>query len=775
MLLCTISVKAQYLNGYVMNVDTNRPLKGVIVSVTGLNINAESDSIGFWSLRVPIGTYSVQFQLLGYESIIVSEVSVSAGKQRDLSVNMKESLTILEEIVVTPDTRSYGQISRMQINPTQLSHLPGHANDPVRMLTAMPGITNAGDDRNDLVVRGNTSIGVLWRIEGIEIFNPNHYAFSGTSGGAVSLLNKDILGTSYFYTGAFPAEFGNVFSGVFDANFREGNSSKYEFSAEVSNLDVNLIAEGPIPIKKRKSSFVAGLRQSVVPVFDFINKKYRELLGATPDVTDFSFKLASRNKTGAKTVFWGVTGKSDIYFPANTNNAVSLEISNNTIHSSAGLSHQFFIGKKMNIKAVLGMSYLKTDNFSNIITFLTYKNRLFDESLSASTGIISNIKLNKQNLFKGGINFRFMDLNIEKDNRTDPTDTTGHFHYKIQKQFNTANAFVEWQHHFNNRLTMTFGSHYFLFSLNNHYSLEPRISFMYSLKNYHLELALGEYSKHNPIGLYMAKGFEYDEEIKTVFPNQNIGFLKSRQAVLSFGGNLSNDIKYKTELYCQYHYNVAIAKQIDDNFVDENIGFLSSALNLSYNSGDIDQTGIIYDNTGKGYSTGVEGMIYFDNINGFSMNFSGSVFKSMFYCRNGWYNTLFNNRYAFKVFVGKEFKLNYKNRFHADFAINWLGGRRYTPIDCDLSYYEQKISYNYYQYAGKQYSDYFRVDLKASYIINRKFSTHIFSIDLRNLTNNKNIYYQRYQFENSQIINHSIYQIKIFPVISYKLLFGEKK
>jgi hypothetical protein len=104
----------------------------------------------------------------------------------------------------------------------------------------MLGINNTGDDRNDLVVRGNSAIGVLWRIERIEVFNPNHYAFSGVNGGAVSLLNKDILGVSSFYSGAFPAEFGNVFSGVFDAGFREGNASKYEFSAEVTNLDVNL-------------------------------------------------------------------------------------------------------------------------------------------------------------------------------------------------------------------------------------------------------------------------------------------------------------------------------------------------------------------------------------------------------------------------------------------------------------------------------------------------------------------------------------------------------
>jgi hypothetical protein len=250
LVISALSAQAQFINGYVTDADTKQPLKGVIVSVSGLNINTESDSIGFWSMQIPVGTYSVRFQLLGYESVIVSDISVSAGKQRDLSANMKESLTVLDEVVIIPDARSYGQISRLQINPAELSHIPGHANDPVRMLTAMPGINNTGDERNDLVVRGNSAIGVLWRIEGVEVFNPNHYALSGASGGAVSLLNKDILGVSSFYTGAFPAEFGNVFSGVFDVNFREGNANKYEFSADLNNMDLSVVAEGPIPVKK---------------------------------------------------------------------------------------------------------------------------------------------------------------------------------------------------------------------------------------------------------------------------------------------------------------------------------------------------------------------------------------------------------------------------------------------------------------------------------------------------------------------------------------------
>jgi hypothetical protein len=776
--MLAVSTEAQFINGYVIDTDTKQPLQGVAVSVSGLNLNTESDSIGFWSMQIPVGAYSIRFQLLGYETVIVSDVSVLAGKQRVLSVNMKESLTVLGEVVITPDARSYGQISRLQINPAELSHIPGHAHDPVRMLTAMPGINNTGDERNDLVVRGNSAIGILWRIEGVEVFNPNHYALSGASGGAVSLLNKDVLGVSSFYTGAFPAEFGNVFSGVFDANFREGSASRYEFSADINNMDLNVVAEGPIPVKNRKSSFVAGFRQSAIPVFDIINRRYRELLGATPVFTDFSFKLTSRNSSGAKTVFWGMAGKSVLDLPANTgSNTGDQDILAKTVTVSSGLSHQFFIGKKVNIKAVLGTSFLKTDNGMSSSWF---KYQIVDNSKSLSLGITSDIKPDRANVLKEGINIRFMDLNLRK-NTSNQYST-----FQIQKNIHTVNAFTEWKHNFNQKLSVTSGIHCFRFSLNGHYRIEPRISWLYSLKKYNFEMALGEYSRQNPINLYLAKVTENEQES---FPNQDVNFIKSRQAVFSFSSELFHKINLKTELYYQQHYDVAVAAKYTAPYIadDEKLYLFSSVLNLSYYTEDIDLTDMVYDNTGKGYSKGMEGMVYFDDIHGFSMNISGSLLESKYYCRKGWYNTLFNSTFAVKAFVGKKFSINNRTVLRTDISVNWSGGRRYTPVDCDLSYsyyyyfYDDRMDIDhkspvrdYSRYFEKRYPDYFRLDFKTSLIINLKSATHIFALDIRNLTDHKNIYYQSIYFENGKITGSSVNQLQLIPVVSYKFLFGGK-
>ena len=95
----------------------------------------------------------------------------------------------------------------------------------------------AGSDLyNEIVIRGNSPGGVLWRLEGIEIPNPNHFGSMGNSGGAISMLSSSTLNNSDFYTGAFPAEFGNATSGIFDLNMRSGNNEKRESAIMVGAL-----------------------------------------------------------------------------------------------------------------------------------------------------------------------------------------------------------------------------------------------------------------------------------------------------------------------------------------------------------------------------------------------------------------------------------------------------------------------------------------------------------------------------------------------------------
>ena len=68
------------------------------------------------------------------------------------------------------------------------------------MAASYAGVVGNNDNSNDIVVRGNTPIGLLWRMDGVNIPNPNHFAAAGNTGGPVTILNNQTLANSDFMT-----------------------------------------------------------------------------------------------------------------------------------------------------------------------------------------------------------------------------------------------------------------------------------------------------------------------------------------------------------------------------------------------------------------------------------------------------------------------------------------------------------------------------------------------------------------------------------------------
>lgn len=73
-------------------------------------------------------------------------------------------------------------ISSQKFSIEETNRYPGSRMDPARMASNFAGIQGADDSRNDIIVRGNSPLGIVWRMEGIDIPNPSHFATSGSSG-----------------------------------------------------------------------------------------------------------------------------------------------------------------------------------------------------------------------------------------------------------------------------------------------------------------------------------------------------------------------------------------------------------------------------------------------------------------------------------------------------------------------------------------------------------------------------------------------------------------
>ena len=163
---------------------------------------------------------------------------------------MAESVSALKEVVVTAKKdksevlNEMALVSARSFTVDETKRFAGSFNDPARMVASYAGVQSNAEGSNEIVVRGNSSRGILWRLEGVEIPNPNHFADEGSTGGPINALNSNMLSDSDFFTGAFAPEYGNALSGIFDMKLRTGNNEQREYTFTASTLGLDFTAEG---------------------------------------------------------------------------------------------------------------------------------------------------------------------------------------------------------------------------------------------------------------------------------------------------------------------------------------------------------------------------------------------------------------------------------------------------------------------------------------------------------------------------------------------------
>ncbi|MDR0688258.1 MAG: TonB-dependent receptor, partial [Prevotellaceae bacterium] len=759
-----VAQQTQTIRGVVVDEDTQQPVAGVAVWVDSMQGGAfTTDSSGTFVLtRVPVGKKYLYMRHIAYKPVERYEVALLSGKEATVAIALKEHVRTLDEVVVAYSEEK--QKEGVRIVPTAVNRYAGNVRDPLRMLSSVVGVQNLSDDKNDLVVRGNSPIGVLWALEGCEILNPNHFSASGGTGGAISVFNPDMMGVSTLYTGAFPAKFGNVLSAVFDAKLRSGSKHKFEHYAQLSNIDGNAGSEGYLT--KGAASYNLAYRQSLAGAIENVSQSYRDKLGATPDFKDFAAKLHFSHRRGATSV-WAVGGLSQIDVEAgNGVNSTTLDIGNSTKTLSAGVGELLFLSDRLSLSANLYTSQLSAKNVKQ------------DHDYTGQGGLPSTIftdaerryglnatltaKVNARNILTAGLSGSVMSSDVVNDERQFPEDTL--FYYALKKQYGTLNAFAAWQHRFGAGWESTLGVHCFYLLLNGSWSVEPRASLSWQpTKSHSVTLYAGMYSRQNPVGLYLTQ--EHAQGGGFTQPYLSFGLMKSAQVVVSYRATPLPQWSVEVNGYYQRHYNVAVS-QYSRSY---------SALNLAYYFDDIYLLYQKLEPTGVGQCYGVEVSSRFGEWKGCYAQLNGSLFsaKARGYDRQ-WYNTAFNNTYALTALAGKEVPLSSVRKYTltVDISVTLAGGRRYTPLDVEASARQMKVIYDDAQLNAKQYAPYSRVDAKVGLLYNAKAMTHVISLDFRNVFDAKNIYEQLSLPLSGEVFTYTVYQLRFFPVVSYKILFS---
>lgn len=773
----------QTIRGKIVDKEAQIPLIGANIAILstqplmGTSANADGE---FKLENVPVGRHTIEVSYLGYEPLVMNSILLKSGKELVLNLELIESTAQLQEVVVkassqldkTRPLNEFATVSARTFSVEETARYAFSAFDPARMAQNYAGVSiGTGDDLfNEIVVRGNSPTGVLWRLEGIQIPNPNHFSSMGSSGGAISMLSSTILSNSDFYTGAFPSEFGNATSGVFDLNMRNGNNEKREFAFMLGALGIEVATEGPFT-QGGKASYLFNYRYSTLSALAAIG--LNPAGDVLPKYQDVSFKInIPTEKAGVFSLF-GLGGNNNSSEAASRDSTDLIDgdfepfgFEENQTVGTIGLSHRLLLSNNSYLRTVAIASREQSTEEEYFFDALNNNQRTIDyqDDIQNTTFRISstyNRKLSARNTLRAGAIFSYQNFNFFAENRHDEINQlVREFDNKGSSSF--IQAFTQFKSRISQDLTLNMGLHYSLMTLNNKMSLEPRAALQYKInaKNT-LAFALGLHSKMEHPAIYLFEGeFEDGTLIKS---KKNLGLSKSLHAVLSYDLIFNSNLRLKAELYYQHLYDIPIGTNPSSTF---------SILNAFDIWDVIDLPEAIGDGTGRNIGIDMTLEKFFSNQYYFLL--TGSLYDSKYTPQDGnTYSTRFNGNYMLNILGGKEFSVGQKKGKQNVFGINGKfalsGGNRFTPIDLAASQAEgYSIRFPNRKFAERA-GTYYRFDLGLSYRINKKGRTHTIMLDVQNVLNRENVAYKFYNPFTQQIDVST--QTGLFPNFNYRLEF----
>ncbi|MES2556215.1 MAG: TonB-dependent receptor [Bacteroidota bacterium] len=765
----------QTIRGTVIDKQSQQTIPGVAVVILESNPlqAALSDFDGRYKITdVLPGRYDLKITYSGYKEIVLSNIVVTAGKETVLDIAMEENITEVEEVVVSARKKNETNnelisLSGRSFSMEEVNRYAGGRSDPARLAANFAGVSSPDDSRNDIVIRGNSPIGVLWRIEGLNIPNPNHFSTVGTTGGPVSAINTNILRNSDFMTSAFPAEYGNANAGVFDLGFRNGNTEKREHTFQLGALTgLEFMTEGPIR-KEKNSSYLIAYRYGFAGVAQAIGLPIGT--AATPYYQDISFKINTGNTKMGRFTLFGLAAVSKIEFIHSDidSNDLFADPTEDSYFSSnlgmLGLKHFIRAGEKSYFNTVIGMTYADSDYREDSLSMSDVAARTVENTTTRTNYSVNtsfNSKINARLFIKVGVLAEV--LNTKLFYRTREFTPDWIMVWDNNDYTTLIQGYTHAKYSFTDKLTLNAGLHSQHLTLNNSNSIEPRVGLKYQLNDRHsFSTGYGMHSQMQPIDLYFYRTTDANGNVQLT--NKDLDFTRSQHFVIGYEVIPFKDWRIKTEAYYQILNNVPITTD-SSSF---------SMLNAGSSFTPIEEGLLVNKGTGRNYGLELTIEKYFSK--GYYGLITGTLYEAKYTGSDDVErNTAFNGRFVYNVLVGKEIKVGKakRNALTIDVKMTQAGGRHYTPVDLAASQLAQQQVLKGDDYAYSQrYADFFRLDVKLGFTMNsakRNISQSIF-FDIQNVTNNKNIFAERYNPLTNGI--NTAYQIGFFPNFAYKIQF----
>jgi hypothetical protein len=757
----------QVVRGKVMDAGTKTGLPGANLVVmnsdpvlgTTTNTNGE-----FRIEKVPVGRQSIMITFMGYKAVIVPEIMVSSGKENVITVEMEELVMTAKEVEVKATLEKDKPINRMAMisarsfTVDESRRYAGSADDPMRAVSGFAGVAASADvNSNEIVIRGNSPKGLLWRVDGVDIPNPNHYAYVGTSGGGITMFSSQVLSNSDFYTAAFPAEFGNALSGVFDMRFRNGNNARREYALQVGIQGLDLSAEGPF-VKGRSSSYLFNYRYSILAFLQYIDPAMKNKM---PQYQDASFKLNFPTKKAGVFFLTGIGGISRSTFtPENDSTRWKIleDRTKSTLNNNMGalsLSHHLVLSRNTYLNSYASATYndiYYDNNYINADYQIIPQENIIHRNYRFTVGSLINHKFGPHHTNRSGIVYSkmFYDLDIKAMN-----PLTGIFAQYDKGNGNTglAQGFTESKFSLTNSLELNAGIHFLWFFLNSNYSVEPRFALRWQLAQRHaLSFGYGKHSQLEDIGVYLAE--VHPTPSTTAQPGRNLDLSRSHHFVLGYDYLIRNDMRLKIETYYQYLYNIPVKPGSYYSLVNSDGWYSNDTLV----------------NKGTGTNKGIDFTFEKFLTKRYYYLATVSVFDSKYKGGDGAIrNTRFNSNYVVNLIGGKEWTIRKKNILGVNLKLNLTGGEYYVPIDLAASILQHREVLNESEAFGSRLPDFYYVDITITYRTNHRKFSGIWAIQIKNLLDQKPATGYVYNDFNKTV--EPVRSMGIIPFISYKIEF----
>jgi hypothetical protein len=762
------TMSAQTLRGVVTDAISGEPLIGATVKLVEAEKGAVTDIDGNYRIEVgQTGRYTIETSYVGYETGVMKEVLIAGAKEAVIDIELRENSQELGEVIVRPRVNKLSTVNPVAIaggvmlSMEEANRYAGGYNDPARLVTAFAGV--AGDaSSNGISVHGNAPQFMQYRIEGVEIFSPNHFAdLYGAGFGMVSALNSNVISNSDFFVSTFNANYNNALSGVFDVKMRAGNNEKYENTVQLGTVSMEWTSEGPLS-KKNNSSYIINYRYGFTSLARELG--ILETEGSQYDFMDMSMKFNFPTKRA---------GTFSLFALAFYDKAWDVELDIEDIHSIydatsqdgklfnalAGISHKIHFDNKwtwrttaafnmQNNKADMEYWGLKRTASGQLLMPLAYEGKDYPFSYlkQNENRIVVNTELSKQltprwlTQFGGEYSHRFFDLSYRTaENVYEPVPEAPYYATKD----NTGLASLYWSNLWKpiEGLSLNLGISGSYFLLSKDVSIEPRVSMKWEPNTRDaFSLGYGLHSMIEKLDAYFLR------DANGNMANKDLGLSKSHHMLATYSHKFTDNLVFRLNAYYQYGFDTPVGIN----------GSTFCTVNRLFNY--VDEPLVNKGNT-RNYGGDITLEQYMNH--GFYGQVNGSLFKAEYRgLDKKWRPQLYDRGYMVKLLAGKEWMMGKRkqNVFNISAKYTLQGGLRHTPIDLEAmkakvaaGVIDDEPIYKNQEAMKEQYDPTNMIDLTVSYKINGKKVSHTIAFEGINILQNETPYAQRYDLTTGEL------------------------